>query len=168
MLIFHLYICFGDISIQICCSFKKLGCGTSLVVQWLRIRLAMQGTWVRSLVREDPTRCRAAKPVRYNYWAWALEPTSHNYWACAPQLLKPASPRTHELQLLKPMCSRAHVLQLLSPCDATTEARVPRACALQREANTVRSLCTATMSSPRSQLEKACAQQQRPNTAINK
>ena len=31
--------------------------GASLVVQWLRIRLPMQGTWVRALVREDPT-CR--------------------------------------------------------------------------------------------------------------
>ena len=26
--------------------------GTSLVVQWLRIHLAKQGTWVLSLVRE--------------------------------------------------------------------------------------------------------------------
>ena len=26
--------------------------GTSLVVQWLGIRLAMQGTWVQSLVEE--------------------------------------------------------------------------------------------------------------------
>ena len=41
--------------------------GTSLVVQWLRIRLPMQGTWVRSLVREDPTCCRATKPVCHNY-----------------------------------------------------------------------------------------------------
>ena len=29
--------------------------GTSLVAQWLRICLPMQGTWVRALVREDPT-----------------------------------------------------------------------------------------------------------------
>ena len=29
----------------------------SLVVQWLRIRLPMQGTWVQALVQEDPT-CR--------------------------------------------------------------------------------------------------------------
>ena len=29
--------------------------GTSLVVQWLRIHLPMQGTWVQSLVWEDPT-----------------------------------------------------------------------------------------------------------------
>ena len=50
----------------------------------------MQGTQVRSLVREDPTCCRATKPVHHNYLACALEPTSHNYWAHAPQLLKPA------------------------------------------------------------------------------
>ena len=37
-------------------SLKKLKIGTSLVVQWLRIRLPMQGPWVPSLVRElDPT-----------------------------------------------------------------------------------------------------------------
>ena len=51
---------------------------TSLVTQWLRIRLPMQETRVRSLVWEDPTWCGATKPVR------------HNYWACVPQLLKPA------------------------------------------------------------------------------
>ena len=39
----------------------------SLVAQWLRIRLPMQGTWVRALVREDPTCRGAAKPVRRNY-----------------------------------------------------------------------------------------------------
>ena len=62
--------------------------GASLVAQWLRIRLPMQGTWVRSLVQEDPTCRGATKPVRHNYWACALEPTSHNYWACEPQLLR--------------------------------------------------------------------------------
>ena len=40
---------------------------TSLVVQWLKIHLSMQGTRVRVLVREDPTRRGAAKPVRHNY-----------------------------------------------------------------------------------------------------
>ncbi|XP_059940272.1 craniofacial development protein 1 isoform X2 [Mesoplodon densirostris] len=40
---------------------------TSLVVQWLRIRLPMQGTQVQALVREDPTCCRATKPVCHNY-----------------------------------------------------------------------------------------------------
>ena len=43
------------------------GDGTSLVARWLRIRLPMQGTWVRALVWEDPTRRGATKPVRHNY-----------------------------------------------------------------------------------------------------
>ena len=39
----------------------------SLVVQWLRICLPMQGTWVRALVWEDPTCRGATKPVCHNY-----------------------------------------------------------------------------------------------------
>ena len=46
---------------------KNVIIGTSLVVQWLRIHLPMQGTRVRSLVWEDPTCRGAAKPVRHNY-----------------------------------------------------------------------------------------------------
>ena len=41
--------------------------GTSLMAQWLRIRLPMQETWVQSLVQEDPTCRGATKPVRHNY-----------------------------------------------------------------------------------------------------
>ena len=63
--------------------------GNSLV-KWLRIYLPMQGTWVWALVREDPTCCRATKPVRHDYWGCTLEPVSHSYWACVSQLLKPA------------------------------------------------------------------------------
>ena len=48
----------------------------SLVAQWLGIHLPMQGTRVRSLVREDPT-CRGA-----------TKPMHHNYRACEPQVLK--------------------------------------------------------------------------------
>ena len=47
---------------------------TSLVVQWLRIHLPMQGTWVQSLVWEDPICLGAAKPLHRNHWAWLLEP----------------------------------------------------------------------------------------------
>ena len=36
---------------------------SSLVVQWLRIQLSMQGTQVRSLEGEDSTCHRATKPV---------------------------------------------------------------------------------------------------------
>ena len=52
--------------------------GTSLVAQWLWIHLSVQETRLRALVWEDPTGCRATKPV------------SHNCWAPVPQLLKPA------------------------------------------------------------------------------
>ena len=41
--------------------------GTSLVVQWLRIRLPVQGTRVRALVQKDPTCRGATKPVRHSY-----------------------------------------------------------------------------------------------------
>ncbi|KAJ8783826.1 hypothetical protein J1605_008869 [Eschrichtius robustus] len=51
----------------------------SLVAQWLRIHLPMQGTRVRALVREDPTCRGATKPMRHNRRACALEPVSHNY-----------------------------------------------------------------------------------------
>ena len=39
----------------------------SLVAQWLRVRLPMQGKRVRALVREDPTCRGAARPVCHNY-----------------------------------------------------------------------------------------------------
>ena len=46
---------------------KKQGLGASLVAQWLRVCLPMQGTRVRALVWEDPT-CRGATgPVSHNY-----------------------------------------------------------------------------------------------------
>ena len=62
---------------------------TSLVVQWIRTHLSMQGTWVRSLVWDNPT------------------------------------------------CLGAYAPQLLSQGAATTEASVPRACALQQEFRSV-------------------------------
>ena len=44
----------------------KLGSGASLVAQWLRICLPMQGTRVRALVWEDPTCHGATRPVSHN------------------------------------------------------------------------------------------------------
>ena len=58
--------------------------GTFLVVQWLRIRLPMQGTLVQALVQEDPTCRGATKPMCHNYRACALEPKSHNLRALEP------------------------------------------------------------------------------------
>ena len=46
---------------------QKLEEWASLVAQWLRIRLPMQGTRVRTLVWEDPTCRGATRPVSHNY-----------------------------------------------------------------------------------------------------
>ena len=59
---------------------KNTSTGASLVAQWLRIRLQMQGPWVWALVQEDLTCPGPTKPEHHNYWAYALEPMSHNYW----------------------------------------------------------------------------------------
>ena len=84
----------------------------SLVVQWLRICLPMQGTRFRALVWEDPTCRGATRPV--SLCVWSL-------------------------------------------------------CSARREAATVRGPRTSMKSGLRlTQLEKALAQKQRPNTAINK
>ena len=53
---------------------QELTPGPSLVGQWLRIRLPMQGTRVRSLVQEDPTCRGATKPV-----TTTTEFVCHNY-----------------------------------------------------------------------------------------
>ena len=50
---------------------KKNKSGTSLVAQWLRIHLPMQGTRVRALLRENPTCGGATKPA-------LLEPVLRN------------------------------------------------------------------------------------------
>ena len=41
--------------------------GASLVAQWLKIFLPMQGTRVQALVWEDPTCRGATRPVSHNY-----------------------------------------------------------------------------------------------------
>ena len=46
---------------------KKVDVGASLVAQWLRICLPMQGTRVLALVWEDPTCRGATRPVSHSY-----------------------------------------------------------------------------------------------------
>ena len=48
-------------------SIKAALPGASLVAQWLRICLLMQGTRVRALVWEDPTCRGATRPVSHSY-----------------------------------------------------------------------------------------------------
>ena len=101
----------------------KTKTGTFLGVQWLRIRLPMQGKQVWALIQEDPTCRGATKPVHHNYWAWTLELMSHNYWGHKTQLLKPAC--------LEPMlCNKrshcnekpVHCNEEQSPLAATRES----------------------------------------------
>ena len=104
---------------------KKKNSGASLVAQWLRTRLPMQGTRVRALVWEDPTCRGATKPVSHNYWTCALEPVSHNYWACVPQLLKPARLEP-VLRKKRSHCNEkpVHCKEEQPLLDATKESRV--------------------------------------------
>ena len=48
-------------------SMKITSLRTSLVVQCMAIYLPMQGTLVKSLLREDPICCRATKLLYHNY-----------------------------------------------------------------------------------------------------
>ena len=84
---------------------------TSLVAQWLRIHLSMQGSQVQSQVQEDPICRRATKPVCHNYWACTLEPKSHNNWAHAPKLLKPVNQ--------SPCSAIREATTMRSPCTTT-------------------------------------------------
>ena len=88
----------------------------------------------------------------------------------SPGLGRSHMPRSNQArapQLLS-LRSRAHEPQLLSLRATTTEARAPRARAPQQEKPPQWEVC-ATKSSPRSlQLEKARAQQRKPNAAKDK
>ena len=66
----YIYLYLYNFNYQLLCNINKQ-LWASLVAQWLRVRLPMQGTRVRALVWEDPT-CRGA-----------TGPMGHNYWACA-------------------------------------------------------------------------------------
>ena len=51
---------------------SRMSPGTSLVVQWIRILLLKQETWVRLLVWEDPTCQGEIKPMQPNTQAHML------------------------------------------------------------------------------------------------
>ena len=65
--LFLMDMAFKDHNLNVSFLFKNYLPGASLVAQWLRICLLMQGTRVRALVWEDPTCHGAAGPVSHNY-----------------------------------------------------------------------------------------------------
>ena len=92
--------------------------GASLVTQVWRIHLAVQKTWVQSLILEDSTCIGATKPVHHNSWACGLEPWVTITEACAP--------RVHALQQEKPPQWAACAPQLeSSPSSPKLEKLVP-------------------------------------------
>ena len=66
--------------------------GTSLLAQWLRILLPIQGAQVQSLVFEDFTGHRAKKPI------------CHNDWVCAPNYLSHSGSRARAPQQGSGLC----------------------------------------------------------------
>ena len=76
--------------------------GASLVAQWLRVCLPMQGTWVRALVWEDPTCHGATAPVSHNYWACAsgalAPPTREAAIVRGPRTTMKSGPRSPQLE----------------------------------------------------------------------
>ena len=78
--------------------------GTSLVAH-----LPMPGTWVQSLVQEDPTSLGATEPMLQNYWACALEPRSHSCWARAPRSLSSATREPTQWGACVPQLEKARV-----------------------------------------------------------
>ena len=99
---------------------KKICKRASLVVQWLRICLVMQGTPVWSLVQEDLTCLRATKHVSHKSWVCALESGSRNYLAHEPQLLNEAcAPGAPAPQLEKLLQWEAQAPQLEKARTAT-------------------------------------------------
>ena len=66
--------------------------GTSLLAQWLRILLPIQGAQVQSLVFEDFTGYRAKKPI------------CHNDWVCAPNYLSHSGSRARAPQQGSGLC----------------------------------------------------------------
>ena len=76
----------------------------SLLAQWLRICLVMQGTWVQSLVWEDPTCCTATKLC-----TTTIELV---LWRLRVAITEPHPPRAGALQLEKQPQWEALTLQL--------------------------------------------------------
>ena len=88
--------------------FNRNGVGTSLVVQWLRICLAMQRIWVWSLVGELGSHMpqSATQPMCHNYGAYELQSPcttardSAGQWKILPDTMKILHAPT------KPWCSQ--------------------------------------------------------------
>ena len=88
---------------------------TSLVAEWIRVHLPKQGTWVRSLVPEDPTCSWATKPVCCKYWTNAPQLLSLHAYSLCPVTRKVISMRSqHSAKTSSPPLATTRE----SPCKA--------------------------------------------------
>ena len=79
---------------------SKMSEGASLVAQWLRICLPMQGTWVRALAREVP-KCRGARvPQLLSLRSRARVP---QLWSLHATTTEAQAPRARAPQQEKPL-----------------------------------------------------------------
>ena len=75
------------------------------MVQWLRMCLSIQGTWVWSLVQEDTTCQGATKLMCHKYWSLRVASTeAHVPGACAPQEKPPQWEACTPQQKVAPTC----------------------------------------------------------------
>ena len=78
-----------SLSFRVAKAFKRRERRTFLVVQWLRLQLPMQGTWVGPLVQEEPT-CHGNQahvprsPCSATREAIAMRSPVHHAWKVAP------------------------------------------------------------------------------------
>ena len=108
--------------------------GTFLLIQWLRICLPMQGTWVGSLIEEDSTCHRQLEPMYHNHQACML-------YGCKPQLMGPCamiaeacSPRAHSPQ------QRSHCSEKPVQCNEEWPShQIEKACEQQSRPSAIKS-----------------------------
>ena len=80
-------------------TIKKKQAGASLVAQWLRICLPVQGTRVQALVWEDPTCRGAAGPVLLSLRIWSLCSTTREVvMVGGPRTMMRSGPRLPQLE----------------------------------------------------------------------
>ena len=112
---------------QHCCRIPKeyteISCRASLVAQWLKIHVPMQGTQLCSLVWEDSICHGATKPTCQNYWSPSAhdkrrhrneKPTHHKRRVCprSPQLQKTHSQQQRSSTVKKTYISNSYILTM--------------------------------------------------------
>ena len=103
---------------------------TSLVIQWLRICLPVQGTWIQSLAQEDSTCLGATKPMCHNYGVAAshsqhLKKVHMQQWRPSTVRKKKKNGERETWSLIGPDHAQYSIPQVLSPTFFPPISRIP-------------------------------------------